>query len=566
MNRHRLFGPLLGLVLVATACSPAAPGTARSGPSQEQPAAPPRTLNVVIRVEPIGLTESLSTRTAIVVAMFGSSLAHRDPRENPVPVLAQALPVLNTDSWRVFPDGRMETTFKLRPGLIWHDGTPLTAEDFVFGETADRQRSEWGLSVGSVAQRLREEVLAPDSATLVVRWRSPYWDGGAAGPDPYPRHLLEPVFAQGEPDAVAAHPYWTTDHVGIGPFKLDRWERGAFVEAVAFDSYALGRPKIDRVRLTWNDDPNGIVARLLAGDVDIALDGSIQFQHATTLKEQWGNVGVLDFQPGNIRKLDAQNRPEYAQPKAVLDPRAKRAVLHAIDRRELVDALLGPEGIVADTMAPPTVPFYQDLLRVVATYPFDVRRTEQLLGELGFTKGSDGFFASATEGRFAPAVQGVAQGQEGQETTIMADMLRRAGIDASLNLISDRTVQANDEVKSTYPAFRTNYYPVRAGFGQDRNLASRISGPENRWSASNKEGWVNEEHDRWFAVWNRGLDPGERTDALIQMLRIVNDELPVLPLYFDLTVIAHVAALAGPGGPRGPESTQYWNLHEWRWK
>jgi ABC-type transport system substrate-binding protein len=335
---------------------------------------------------------------------------------------------------------------------------------------------------------------------------------------------------------------------------------------VAFERYALGRPKMDRIRLTWNDDPNAIVARLLAGDVDIALDGSIQFQHGTTLRQQWSTVGVLDFQPGNIRKLDAQNRPEYARPRAILDPRARRAVLHAIDRRELTDALIGPDGIVAETVAPPSVPFYPDLLRVVATHPHDVRRTEQILGELGYAKGPDGFFTSPAEGRFTLGVQGVAQGQEGQETTIVTDMMRKAGIDAQLNLISDVTVQANDEVKSTYPALRTNYYPVVGSLGQDRNLASRISAPDNRWSASNKEGWANEEHDQWFEVWNRGLDPGERNHAMIQMLRVVNDELPTLPLYFDLTVIAHVAALTGPGGPRGPETTRYWNLHEWRWK
>ena len=50
-------------------------------------------------------------------------------RALPVPYLATALPQLETDTWRVLPDGRMETTFVLRPGLTWHDGEPLTAED-----------------------------------------------------------------------------------------------------------------------------------------------------------------------------------------------------------------------------------------------------------------------------------------------------------------------------------------------------------------------------------------------------------------------------------------------------
>lgn len=47
--------------------------------------------------------------------------------------LAEAFPQLGTDSWRVLPDGRMEVAWRLRPNLTWHDGTPITAEDFVFG-------------------------------------------------------------------------------------------------------------------------------------------------------------------------------------------------------------------------------------------------------------------------------------------------------------------------------------------------------------------------------------------------------------------------------------------------
>ena len=45
----------------------------------------------------------------------------------PQPYLAEALPELGTSSWQVLPEGRMETTYRLRPGLIWHDGTPFTS-------------------------------------------------------------------------------------------------------------------------------------------------------------------------------------------------------------------------------------------------------------------------------------------------------------------------------------------------------------------------------------------------------------------------------------------------------
>ena len=67
-----------------------------------------------------------------VTRLFNAGLSLRDGDGNFRPYLAEALPRLDTDSWKVFPDGRMETTYRLQPNLAWQDGTPLTADDFAF--------------------------------------------------------------------------------------------------------------------------------------------------------------------------------------------------------------------------------------------------------------------------------------------------------------------------------------------------------------------------------------------------------------------------------------------------
>src|SRR5438132_1040158 len=59
--------------------------------------------------------------------VFNAQLDYLDERETAVPYLAEAIPALDTDTWRVFADGRMETTYHLRPNLSWHDGRALTA-------------------------------------------------------------------------------------------------------------------------------------------------------------------------------------------------------------------------------------------------------------------------------------------------------------------------------------------------------------------------------------------------------------------------------------------------------
>ena len=99
-------------------------------------------------------------------------LDYIDEKEVAHPYLAEALPTLNSDAWRVFPDGRMETTFRLRPNLTWHDGAPLTADDFTF---AHRVYSTPDLGVsGTKGIRQMQEIVAPDPRTVLIRWKEPF--------------------------------------------------------------------------------------------------------------------------------------------------------------------------------------------------------------------------------------------------------------------------------------------------------------------------------------------------------------------------------------------------------
>jgi len=568
LNLGRVGALFLIVALGAAACAPAGRQSTAPGADGRETAeqAAQRTLSIVLRVEPAGATDSASSLNRISLALFSAYLGARDPREQPFPILAEAVPQLNTDSWRLLPDGRMETVFRVRQGLAWHDGQPLTADDFVFGRRAAMARIEWGLVQPSLELQLMEEVSAPDATTLLIRWRQPYSD--AAIPDilPLPRHVLETWLDQGQAEAFGGLPYWSTEYVGAGPYRMERWVQGAFIEGTAFDGYALGRPRIERVRLTWSNDPNVTVVRMLAGDAHIALDSALQFQQAATLRREWPrDGGSILLSPTQLRYLQVQHRPQYVNPAALQDVRVRKAVLHAIDRQALADALLEGEGIPAESFLPPTVGYHDAVERAIAKYPHDVRRTEQLLSEAGLARGSDGFYTGPGDARFAPEMRGLAEGQEAQETTILADFMRRAGIDAALNLLPATQRAQSDELKATFPAFTTNYNTLNRDFGMAKMATARLAAPENRWSGSNKIGWSNEAYDRLFETYNTRLDRDERNSYMVQMLKLVSEELPSLPLYFNYEVVAHVAALQGPQIP-APESARYGNIYEWHWR
>src|SRR5207237_7611235 len=82
---------------------------------------------------------------------------------------------------------------------------------------------------------------------------------------PLPRHMLDQPFQTQDPEAFIANPFWVSQYVGAGPYKLERWEPGSFLEGVAFDDHILGRPKIQRIRELFTPDANIFVETLIEG-------------------------------------------------------------------------------------------------------------------------------------------------------------------------------------------------------------------------------------------------------------------------------------------------------------
>lgn len=557
----------LALAAVALAACAAPPAGRGGGERLGAPSRSGPTLSLVLRNEPDAIIGGAAARFLIPEALFTASLGKIDRNTEPQPVLVEQVPLLNTDTWRVMSDGRMETTYRFRSSLTWHNGAPLTAEDFVFNYQRTKVFADAGFAVLTNENRQIEQMVAVDPRTLLIRWLRPYAPAAAPAMIPIPQHILQSAFDEGY-DAFTNHPYWHVGFVGAGPYRLDSWQRGVGIDGVAFDGYALGRPKIDRVHVTWTADPNAALVRLLAGDAHVLIDNAIGFQQTVPLRQGWAGqtAGVIILNPTQVRYIQVQARPDLAKPGSLLDVRVRRALLHAIDRQELATGLLGEDGVVAHSMVPPTMGDYQAVDRSIRKYPFDLRQTEQLLSEVGYAKGSDGVYTSPTDRRFALEVRGVAEGQEAQELQIISDMLRRAGMDPDLYFIPTQQRVDDNELKSTYPGLtiNTNTF-LSEDMGLNKFHTDRIGSPANRWSGTNRTGWSSPEFDRLYGMFTGNLDRKERSDGLVGMMRLLTDELPGLTLFFAYQVVAHTAALSGPE-PVAPMATAYQNVHLWEWR
>jgi peptide/nickel transport system substrate-binding protein len=522
-----------------------------------------------MKVEPASLAAHPLTPTGISIAfaqrLFNATLDIQDGSEHTHPYLAESLPQLNSESWKVQPDGTMETTWRLRPNITWHDGTPLTAADFVFGwkvyATPDLGQAS------SPPISLMDEVAAPDARTVVIRWKRIYPEAAALGSDfqALPRHVLQSDFDDGDMVAFANHPFWTAQYLGLGPYRLDRWEPGAEIQATAFEGHVLGQPKIDRVVVRFVPDENTALTNLLSGNVQFATDRTIRFEQAQVLRQQWGTTGgTAILTPAQPRFLALQQRPDLANPRIMTDVRARRAVAHAIDRQALNEGLFTGQGAPTETLITPYFSAYQDVQRAIATYPFDPRQVEQLLGELGYTKGSDGALSNA-DGRLNLGYLQEVGDQTQREMAIIVDAWRQAGIEAQVTAMASSQLR-DYQIRGSYPSV---YASAMGGAvkGGTKNLAnftsSQVGTPANRWRGANYSGWANADYDRLYDQFTSTLDQTTRDQQVVQMARLISDEVAFIPLFFNFNVSAHSSALTGPD-PKAFDTLVDWNVHEWR--
>src|SRR5437868_2146299 len=125
-----------------------------------------------------------------------------------------------------------------------------------------------------------------------------------------PAHLLEQSYTQGAKENFLSQTYFNKDYVGLGPFKVARWESGSHIDFAAFDKYFLGRPKLDTVRVQFIPDKNTMVANLNAKAIQVMMTlGQVpEFDAMLAIKRDWeaSGYGTVLMDPISYRFIEPQ--------------------------------------------------------------------------------------------------------------------------------------------------------------------------------------------------------------------------------------------------------------------
>jgi peptide/nickel transport system substrate-binding protein len=512
--------------------------------------------------EPASLEPSLQPQNREWAALTSGFLAYFDPQGKSVPYLAEELPNIEKGTWTVLPDGRMETTYRLKQNATWQDGQPITAHDWVFGFTARTDPNFPGHSV-DIERKLRR-VVAQDDYTLFLEWSEPYlWAGMIHLPNfpPMARHLHKTLYEQ-DPAAFFEGPHWQDQFIGSGPFRVVSWDPGVEIVFKGYDGFVLGKPGLEEIRVRFMGDANTIVANLLSGSLDMAFASNIGFPQAKALEESsWS--GTILYWPGNPRYLEFQGRDWGDTVRAVSDPRVRRASQYAINRKALVDGIYAGRAPVLYFWLPPIDPLYPAVDRAIPKYAYDPGRAEALLQEAGWVKGPDGRARDASGQTLSIPMQVLPGELEGLEAAVVVDNWKSAGITSELNQLSPQEWRDN-ELRTKFRGVAYN----RRGFTLESMvwLEENLSRPERRWSGQNRSGYVNPRLDD---VWGRvvgAIDPRERERWLTEALTIMMEDAMVVLTHAQPDVMAHNPNLTGPAPPAAVYSSRIWNVWEWRWK
>ncbi|WP_069165085.1 ABC transporter substrate-binding protein [Nocardia altamirensis] len=405
--------------------------------------------------------QSGTNQTLYVSRQIVDSLTDQDPKTGELkPWLAQ--------SWEVTPDAKV-FTFKLADGVTFSDGTPLTADSV-------RNTFDSIVKLGSAKSPLGASYLtnyvgttAVDRLTARVEFNKPNAQFLQASSTTQLGILADATTAK------PAEQRCLGDNIGSGPFTYASYRQDASVTLAKRAGYQWGsavfghrgEAYLDKIEFTVVPESGVRTGSVASGQLDAISDAlpqdAPQIEAAGGRVLSTANPGVpFGFQPNVTRG-------------PLRDPAVRQALLPAIDRKQLVDTVLGPQFKPATSTLASSTPGYQDLSAQLAYEPAKART---ILDQAGWVPGGDGIRVKNGERlSFSVLFSQVFAGNQAI-IELVQQQLRQAGIELKLDLVSVAESTARQNAKdfdsTYYNTTRADGDILRTSFGLDgRNLNVR---------------------------------------------------------------------------------------------
>ena len=454
------------------------------------------------------VTNSSYYTTQIINYALFTPLIQYDGELNPEPYLAE--------SWELHGDSGV--TFRLRRDVRWHDGQPVTAHDVQFtfdlarnNETASLLGTAFLADVerGTVLDdyTIRFDFARPHAQALEDFW----WP-------PLPRHLLQDV----APADLTNAPY-NRQPVGSGPFRFGECranERLVLTRNPDFPAALGGPATAERVVFRIVPEAATLLTELFTGGVHV--DIPVLPEQVRQIEEN-GATNLYSFPGTTVYFIGWNNeKPPFD------DARVRVALAHAVDRREIIEALLHGQGELATSTIPPWHPVYP---ADVPPLGFDRARAGQLLDEAGWSdRNGDGVRENSAGRPLAFTMMSSDDPLRRSVVEVLQNQLRQVGASVDVRIMEFQTMLAAHKERD-YDAVFTNWvldnFQV-AGSPFSLFHSSQADVP----LSTNRSGTRSAELDRLLEQGARATDEEAQRAAWREFTTVLQREQPVTFMFW----------------------------------
>jgi peptide/nickel transport system substrate-binding protein len=319
-------------------------------------------------------------------------------------------------SYTLSPD-KKTYTFKLRPGVKFSNGKPMTSADVKFSIDAARVEDQgWGFLDVAI-----KDIEAPTPDTVVIHTKYP-WSPFLADIALFANGIIPKDYGGETKKEFYEHP------IGTGPFMWDHWTKGSELELKKNPNYwQKGKPYLDSVTWRYVGSDNTRELQLEGGQAQV--DEFPPFQTVTKLQST----------PGVVMKLFPSTRTDYMMMNEryapLADVHVRRAISLAIDRQAIIKSVLFGHGEPANSFMPPQVPYYD------ANTPGLQYNLNQAKQEMAQSKYPNGFTVEMLLGKDTADEQAIGQ--------IIQQELQKLGIKVQFKQVDPNT-EFSDEQEFKY--------------------------------------------------------------------------------------------------------------------
>jgi peptide/nickel transport system substrate-binding protein len=478
--------------------------------------------------------------------VFYETLARYDSEGSLVPVLAAEIP--RRDNGTIAADGR-SVIWKLKPGVLWHDGKPFTADDVIFNWLYATDPATAAVTLGSYQGIKSIDKIDAGTVRMVFDKPTPLWSRGASVLL-VPKHVFQPFIGAKSREAPA-----NLKPVGTGPYRFVDFKPGDLLRAELNTAYhAPNQPFFDTLEIKGGGDaPSAARAVLQTGEFDFAWN--LQVEDELLKRMEASGKGRLNFAASGNTELMLFNMSdpglefegERSHPKTrhpiLSDKAVRQALALMFDRKSVQDFVYGRTGVATfNTLNNPAAYNSSN-----TGGEFNIDKANALLDGAGWKRGTDG--VREKSGRklrllFQTSTSALRQ----KVQAIFKQACSKAGIDVEIKAVTASVFFSSDVGNpDTYGKFAADI-EMFANAGRDpdpdrymqRYLSWEAACKANKWLGLNIGRWANDEYDGVYKTSGSELDPVKRVASFIRMNDIVCKDLALIPVVYrpDVTALA----------------------------